>query len=314
VAEKAGHQHEHIRATSVNSARGIRALQVSIVGLALTAIFQAGVAIAGGSAGLLADTIHNLADIFTAIPLWVAFVLARREANRRFTYGYGRAEDIAGAIVLLFIVGSAILAVTESLSRLQSGAQPSLIELSMLAAFVGFIGNEIVASYKIRVGKEIGSTALIAEGKHSRVDGLTSLAALVGLIGTRLGFAQADALAGLVISVAIVAIAWEVGRDILGRLMDTVEPEMIAQIERIAAAHPDVRGIRQIRARWMGHALTMEMNISVDGHLSIIDAHAIAEQVRHDLLDKFPRLNNVMIHTDPLEEQKGQYHFDGTLD
>ena len=304
------HTHTHISTddTLLSTALGIRALKISIVGLALTTLFQASIAIAGGSAGLLAETIHNLADIATAFPIWIAFILARREANRRFTYGYGRAEDIAGAIVLLFILGSAVLSAIESIDHLLNPRTPTLIELGMLAAVVGIIGNEAVARYKIKVGRQIGSAALIADGKHSRADGLTSLAAFVGLLGVALGFPLADPLAGLFITVFIVGLAWEVGRDITSRLMDAVDPEVVNQIEQIAREHSQVRQVNNIRARWVGHNLTMEMEIMVDGALPLVEAHAIAEDVRHELLAHVPRLSNVIVHVDPVETYPGEYH------
>src|SRR5574341_1874335 len=193
--------HHHGQAdAAMTSDEGIRALKVSLVGLLATASFQAVIAIAGGSAGLLADTIHNFADAFTAVPLWVEFSLARRAADKRFTYGYGRAEDLAGLMVLLFFVFSAITAGYESFRKFASPQRPTLIEWGLVAAVVGMIGNEVVARYKINVGKRIGSASLVAEGHHSRIDSLTSLAAGAGLVGVVLGFPLADPIAGFIIT------------------------------------------------------------------------------------------------------------------
>jgi cation diffusion facilitator family transporter len=304
----APHSHRPPADDLFNTEKGIRALKVSIVGLTLTTFFQAGIALAGGSAGLLADTIHNLGDIGTALPLWIAFSLARREANRRFTYGYGRAEDVAGAVILLFIIASGIISAVESYSHLIGGVTPDLIEWGMLAAIVGVIGNEIVAQYKIRVGKEISSVALVADGQHSRADGLTSLAAFVGLLGVKLGFSLADPIAGLFITLFIIALAWNVGRDIVSRLMDAVDPALIKRMEAIARQHPKVHAINDLRARWVGHNLTMEMAICVDGALPVLEAHAIAESVRLELLLHVPRLSNVIVHVDPIESYPGEHH------
>jgi cation diffusion facilitator family transporter len=288
--------------------RGLRALLVSLVGLLLTTAFQAAIALLGGSAGLLAETIHNLADAFTALPLGLAFLLARREANLRFTYGYGRAEDVAGAVVVLLIVVSAGLSAYESTIKLTRAETPRYLEWGMLAAAVGIVGNEIVARYKIRVGKDIGSAALVADGQHSRADGLTSLAALLGLLGARLGWPPADGMAGLLITLFILGIVWETGRDILSRLMDSVEPGLVAQMESVAAGVPGVREVHALRARWVGHQLTMEVNICADGSLSLIAGHQIAEEVRHTLLHSIPRLNDVAVHVDPVESQPGEFH------
>jgi cation diffusion facilitator family transporter len=288
--------------------RGLRALCVSVVGLLLTTAFQAAIALLGGSAGLLAETIHNLADAFTALPLGLAFILARREANRRFTYGYGRAEDVAGALVVLLIIASAGLSAYTSYRKLLHTETLRYLEWGMLAAAVGIVGNEVVARYKIRVGKDIGSAALVADGQHSRADGLTSLAALLGLLGARLGWAQADGLAGLIITLFILGIVWETGRDILLRLMDSMEPQVVAQMESVTANIAGVREVHAIRARWVGHQLTMEVHICVDGTMTLLDAHQIAEEVRHALMHKVPRLNNVVVHVDPVESQPGEFH------
>lgn len=296
--------HDTIETTG----RGLRALLVSLVGLLLTTAFQAAIALLGGSAGLLAETIHNLADAFTALPLGLAFILARREANRRFTYGYGRAEDVAGAVVVLLILASAGLSAYESYQKLAHAETPRYLEWGMLAAAVGIVGNEVVARYKIRVGKEIGSAALVVDGQHSRADGLTSLAALLGLLGARLGWPQADGIAGLLITLFILGIVWETGRDILSRLMDSIEPQVVAQMESVVSSIADVRTVHDLRARWIGHQLTMEVHISVDGSKTLVEAHQIAEEARHALMHAIPRLQDVVVHVDPVEAQPGEFH------
>jgi cation diffusion facilitator family transporter len=303
-----GHAHGAGDAELLASDKGIRALKISLAGLLLTAVLQAGIALAGGSAALLADTLHNLADAFTAIPLWIAFRLARRAANRRYTYGYGRAEDLAGLVVMLFVLLSAGLAAYESIQKLFGGEPPRLIGLGIVAGFVGMIGNELVARYKMRVGKEIGSAALVAEGHHSRVDGLTSLAVVAGLGGVALGLPWADPVAGLLITVAILYILVVIGRDIFGRLLDAIDPELVTRMEQLAGEVEGVAAVHATRARWLGHAVTMELHISVDGGLRVLDAHRIAEQVRHRLLHEIPRLSDVVVHVDPLEPSPGEHH------
>ena len=279
-----------------------------MIGLLATATFQGVIAVAGGSAGLLADTIHNFSDAFTAIPLWIAFALARRAANRRFTYGYGRAEDLAGVVVLLFVIFSAAVAAYESYQKLISREPPSLIGWGLLAAAVGIVGNEVVARYKIDVGRRIGSATLVAEGHHSRIDSLTSLAAGLGLAGAGLGFPLADPIAGFVITLAILAILREVGGDILGRLMDAIEPETVDRIEALAAAVDGVRRVHDVKARWLGHAVTVELHVTVDGRLSVVQGHAIGEAVRAELLEHVPRLSEVIVHADPEEAYLNEHH------
>ena len=304
------HDHSHAMPDDVllSTGDGIRALKISLVGLLGTAAFQAGIAIVGGSAALLADTIHNLADAFTTIPLWIAFVLARRQATRRFTYGYGRAEDVAGAIIILFILFSAIVSGYESYIRLIRGEPVTLLGWGMLAGLVGVFGNEAVARYKIAVGTRIGSASLVADGQHSRVDGLTSLAAFLGLLGVFVGrqfditvLALADPIAGFVITLAIVWILVDVGRDIVSRLMDAIDPAIIDRMEQVASAVKGIQHVHAVRARWVGHRITMEVHVCVDGTLPLAEAHALGERVRHELLEHIERLHDVIVHSDPHE-------------
>ncbi|MBI1987185.1 MAG: cation transporter [Nitrospinae bacterium] len=294
--------------TLADTQKGLRSLKVSLVVLLATGLLQALVVALSGSAALLADTIHNLADAFTALPLWLAFGLSRRQVNRRFTYGYDRAEDIAGVIILIVIVLSAVVAGYESCLKLIRSEAPDHLGWAMGAAGVGFLGNEAVAQYRMRVGREIGSAALVADGEHARIDGLTSLAALAGLGGVGLGYPLADPIAGLTITVAILFIVLEVGKEILSRLMDAIEPQTIEKIKQVALEIPGVQRVDDIRARWVGHHVLVELHISVDGHLSVIAGHNLSEEVRHELLHHIPSLNQAIVHVDPIEKAGESYH------
>lgn len=297
--------HVHLLDTT---ARGIWALKISFLGLLATALIQAAAVVVTGSAGLLADTLHNFADALTSLPLWVAFALARRSRSRRFSYGYHRAEDLAGLVILLVILVSALAAGYESLRRLLTLSVPQAPYLAMVGAAIGFLGNEAVAQLRIRVGKEIGSAALVADGQHARLDGLTSLAALAGLIGVVLGFPMADPIAGLVISVAILTLLWEISRDLLSRVMDAIDPTITQAIEKTARHVGGVREVYDLRARWQGHHIAAELTISVDGELSVVQGHQIAEEVRHRLLHEIPNLSDATLHVDPFEQPPGAHH------
>jgi cation diffusion facilitator family transporter len=288
--------------------RGIRALVVSSVGLFATFALQIVVVLVGGSAALLADAIHNLADVFTSLPIWIAFALSRRRANRRFTYGYSRAEDIAGVTVVLFIVASAAFAAYAAIQKWSSQTATTHLGLGMAAALIGAIGNELVAIYKIREGKAIGSAALVADGQHSRADALTSVGAFVGIFGVLVGFPWADPFMGLLISAAILYIAWDAGREVFARVMDAVEPDMLDQTERVAAAVSGVRLVDEVRARWIGHRVMIELAIQVAPHLTVAEGHRIAEEVRHELFHHFPRLADAHVHVNPAWEGSDPYH------
>lgn len=288
--------------------RGIRALVWSFAGLAVTALIQAGVVLASGSVGLLADTIHNFADAATAIPLAIAFLLARLSPTRRFPYGYGRVEDLAGLFVVATILGSAALAGYEALSRLLHPTPVVHLGAVAAASVVGFLGNETVAVFRIRVGREIGSAALVADGYHARTDGLASLAVLVGALGVWLGYPAADPLSGLLITLVILRVVWASTRAVLGRMLDAVEPAVLEEVEHAARDVTGVAAVGEVRGRWSGHALHVEVNVAVLPGISVAEGHGIAKEVRHRILHHVPHVAQVMVHVDPLSEAGEEFH------
>ena len=305
--------HRHSSEDSVDraletSARGIRALKLSLLGLGATALFQVAIVLISGSVALLADTVHNFSDALTAVPLWVAFAVGRRAANTRYTYGYGRAEDLAGLFILAMIALSAAVAGWESVQRLMHPQPMTNLGWVIVAGFAGFAGNEAVAFYRIRVGKEIGSAALVADGYHARADGLTSLAVVLGGLGVLAGHAIADPIVGLLITVAILFVLRDAGRRVFHRLMDAVEPELTQTAQRIVAATPGVEGEPDVRIRWVGHQLWADVQVIVDSDRSLADAHSVAEEVRHRLLHDVRRLSQVHVHVDPCTHSGADHH------
>jgi len=296
--------HSHDAADSVDaalesSALGIHAVKVSLVVLGVTAVAQAAVAAVTGSVALLADTIHNLSDAMTAIPLWVAFVLGRRPATRRYTYGYGRAEDLAGIFIVLMIAASAVVAGYESIHRLLDPQPVEHVWWVVLAGMIGFAGNEAVAVYRIRIGRRIGSAALVADGLHARTDGFTSLAVVVGALGVLAGFPLADPIIGLVITLAILVVLKGAAGDIYRRLMDAVDPGLYDAAEVALLAVPGVDGVEQLRLRWVGHRILVEAGVEAAAGLSLVHAHAIATEAHHQLLHDVPRVVGATIHVSP---------------
>jgi cation diffusion facilitator family transporter len=303
-----GHSHGVVDPSIASTDRGLWALKWSFVGLTATAVIQVVVVVLSGSVGLLADTIHNFADAATAIPLGVAFWLARRGQTRRFTYGLGRVEDVAGVLIILTILGSALVAAYESITRLFHPEPVGLLWAVMVASIVGFVGNEAVAVFRIRVGKHIGSAALIADGHHARVDGWTSLAVFVGAIGVWLGYPLADPIVGLAISAAIFVIVWQSARSVLLRVLDGVESETVDEIIHAAGHVARVEEVTDVRARWIGHRLHADVSVTVPGGLSVADGHDVARDVRHQLLHHLPHLGSVMVHVDPYGQGGEQHH------
>jgi cation diffusion facilitator family transporter len=296
--------HAHDAKDSIDSAlegsaAGIRTVILSLLILLATAGVQAIVVVASGSVALLGDTLHNAADALTAVPLFIAFRLGRRPPTPRFTYGLGKAEDVAGVVVIALIGASAVYAAFVAIDRLLHPQKVTHLGIVMAAAVVGALGNEVVAQYRIRTGRRIGSAALEADGIHARTDGVTSLLVLVGAIGVALGAQWADPVVGLVIAAAITLVGWQAGRSILWRLLDAVDPAVIVRIGKVAATTPGVVAVSEVRARWMGHRLLAQVRLGVRGTLSVAAAHGIAEEAHHRLLHEVQNLSDAIIHVDP---------------
>lgn len=299
-----GHEHTHDHAGRVDdalrdSAAGIRAVKISLVALTVTAAIQVAIVVASGSVALLADTIHNFSDALTAIPLWIAFSLGRRSATKRYTYGLGRAEDLAGLFVVGVIAVSAIVAAAEAVRRLIDPVPLSHVGWVAAAGIVGFLGNEVVALYRIRVGRRIGSAALRADGMHARADGLTSLAVVLGAVGVALGFPQADPIVGLLIAAAIVVVMVVAAHDVFARLLDSVDPRLVDTAYDTLAQQPGVLGVQRVRMRWVGLRLDADVELDVSPQLSLEQAHELAHEAEHALAHAIPKLDNAVVHAYP---------------
>ncbi|CAM5295982.1 cation diffusion facilitator family transporter [Streptomyces pseudogriseolus] len=295
------HSHDtgdRVDAAMETSREGMRTLWISLVVLGITALVQAVIVALSGSMALLGDTVHNAADALTAVPLGIAFLLGRRAANRRYTYGYGRAEDLAGVLIVVTIAASAVLAAWTAVDRLLHPREVTHLWAVSGAALAGFVGNEWVARYRIRTGRRIGSAALVADGLHARTDGFTSLAVLLGAGGTALGLRAADPVVGLLITLAILMVLKDAAREVYRRLMDSVDPDLVATAHATLRGVDGVLGTGQVRMRWIGHALRAEADIVVDARLTVVEAHRIAVAAEHALLHAVPRLSAATVHTD----------------
>jgi cation diffusion facilitator family transporter len=307
------HSHDStnkIDSASESSKAGMRALWISLLILGATAGVQAVIAVWSGSVALLGDTLHNVADALTAVPLGIAFLIGRRAPNRRYTYGYGRAEDLAGIVIVLTIAASAVFAGYEAIHRLLDPRPVAHLGWVATAAVIGFAGNELVARYRITIGRRIGSAALVADGLHARTDGFTSLAVLLGAGGVALGWTWADPVIGLAITAAIAAVLKDAAREVYRRLMDAVDPHLIDQAETVLRAIPGVRDVAAVRMRWIGHRLHAEANLVVDDHLSLLQAHEVAADAEHQLIHAIPRLSGATLHTDPARHAGDHHHID----
>lgn len=293
--------HSHDVAHSVDDAleasiQGVRAVKLSLIGLGVTAALQLVVVVVSGSVALLADTIHNLSDALTAVPLWVAFVLGRRAANRRYTFGYGRAEDLAGLFIVAMIALSAALTGVESVRRLLDPQPVANLAWVLVAGLVGFAGNELVAVYRIRIGRRIGSAALVADGVHARTDGFTSLAVVLGVIGIWAGFPLADPIVGIMISAVIVVLLIGTARDIGRRLLDGVDPELVRRSELALSELPGVQAVAAVQARWVGHRLNVYGTVRTNPQMTVEQFHQLEHQAEHSVRHRLPSVGAVRLH------------------
>jgi cation diffusion facilitator family transporter len=294
-----GPSHGSIDPSIVSTNKGIWAVKWSFIILMTTFLIQIIIVLYTGSVALLADTIHNLGDAVTAIPLGIAFLFALRKPSKSFTYGFGRVEDLAGVIIVLIILFSAIVAGYQAVDRIIHPLPIKNIWAVIVASIIGFIGNEGVALFRIRVGKEIGSAALIADGYHARIDGFTSLAVLVGAIGVILGFPLADPLIGVLITLAILKIVWDSAKKVFIRLLDGVEHEYLDEIRHALTHVTGIKEIINIKARWSGHQLLAEVYIRLDSIISLQEAHNIVEEVEHEIMDHIKYVSNVIVDIEP---------------
>ncbi|WP_138414413.1 cation diffusion facilitator family transporter [Sinomonas gamaensis] len=296
--------HTHDAADSIDDAleashEGVRALKISLFGLLATTVLQFVVVLISGSVALLADTVHNFSDALTAVPLWIAFILARRPATKRYTYGYGRAEDLAGLSIIIVVALSAIVAAWQSIERILNPQPIGNLWWVAAAGVIGFAGNEAVAMYRINVGRRIGSAALVADGIHARTDGFTSLSVVVGAIGVMLGFPLADPIVGLLISAAIFVLLWGTIKSLGRRLMDGIEPDLVHRAEHALEDTPGVMGIEKLQLRWIGHRIHGTAVVIISPDSTVTHADGIRREAHHRLERALPNVEDITIAVAP---------------
>jgi cation diffusion facilitator family transporter len=278
-------------------AKAMRAILISSGGLTVTSLFELAIALLSGSVALLADSLHNLGDVFTTVGIYFGFRMSRRSASARFPYGYGRAEDLAGVVVVAAIWISAGVAFYQSYEKFVSGSPTTDLPVGMAAAVIGIVGNQVVARYKSRVGREINSAPLIVDAKHSLLDSAASAGALVGLMGVALGFPQADPIAGVAIGILIVHIGIDATGEVAARLMDANDEELAQEAGRAAGEVPGVEKVSDVRARWLGREVEVRVSVELAPHLAHHDVRAICAQVDRAIRSELQDVRDTTILT-----------------
>ena len=308
VGHESGHGHSHVKSLDLSTRDGVRALKVGVAGLGFTTAFQVLLLLLSGSVALLGDTLHNGVDVIGTAMVWVAFIVTKRRKTTRFGYGYHRLEDLAGLAVVALIAASALFVIYESARAF--GDSPAIQRpwLVLLAGVVGFIGNEAVAQYKLRVGKRIDSAALVADGQHSRADGLTSLGVVAAAAGIMLGQPRIDAAVGLAIGVLIGWAAYSSGREVILRLLDHGDPEVRHQLEHAAESVAGFDHIKKLRLRHSGRTVHLVAHVCMPSAYSLVQAHDVAEELRAAWLHVLPPASVVDVHADPFDRETGAPH------
>lgn len=284
----------------------MRAIVVSSFGLLLTSAFELSITVLSGSVALLSDALHNLGDVFTTVGVYFGFRASRKQPTRRYPYGYGRAEDLTGIVIVIAIWSSAALAGWQSYDKLVSGRGTTHLTLGMVAAVVGIVGNQLVARYKLAVGRAIKSAPLIVDARHSMLDAIASAGALAGLIGVALGFRVADPIAGLAITVLIIHIGIDATRDVASRLMDANDEELTEAVRAAALGVAPVRDVTDVRVRWLGRQVEVRMIVRLPPTLPLTQAHDVAHRVQETVLKEVPDIREIMVEPAPLTDDGGQ--------
>jgi cation diffusion facilitator family transporter len=269
-----------------------RALAVSGIGLTVTGVVELVIAVFTGSVGLLGDALHNLSDVSTSLLVFLGFRSSRKAPTDRYPYGFERAEDLAGIGIALVIWASAVFAGIESVRKLIDQGPTVHVGVGIVGAALGIVGNQVVARYKLVVGRRINSATLVADAKHSWLDALSSAGALVGLVAVAFGQRWGDPVAGLAVTAFILHVGWEVTSDVVHRLLDGVDPALLTAAEDAAAS---VAGVQHVhaRARWTGRTLRVELEGWVDGGLPVREADELGQRVAEAVGSAVPEVRSL---------------------
>ncbi|WP_410319383.1 cation diffusion facilitator family transporter [Methanobrevibacter sp.] len=284
------------------SKAGKKAATVAIVANCFLTIFNISIGIFSGSYALVSEGAHTLSDVTTSIIAYIGFKIGQKPADEEHPIGHGRAEAIGGLIIVLFLAMVAYEIMQGAFERLLN---PSLITtpeaIAAIMAVFGIIINLSVSEYIIRIGKEIHSPAIIADGKHQKTDIFSSIAVLLSVIVSNMGYPILDPIIGFVIGILILKTAYEVGKENLNYIMGKVpSKEFVNQIRKVANSTPRAQEAHNIKVDYLGSYATVSLHIKVDGNLSLNESHKITHLVENNILKEIPEVKYVMVHACPI--------------
>ena len=282
---------------------GRKAAIIAIVANCFLTILNISVGIISGSYALVSEGAHTLSDVTTSIIAYIGFKIGQKPADDEHTLGHGRAEAISGLVIVLFLAMVAYEIMSGAIVKLLN---PTIITTpdvyAALMAIFGIFINLLISNYIIKIGKEIKSPAIVADGKHQKTDIFSSIAVLIGVIASNMGYPQLDPIVGLIIGFLILKTAYEIGKENLDNIMGKVPSEkFINQIKKVADnSSPKAQNAHNIKVDYLGSYATVTLHIEIDGKMTLEESHKIVHIVQNNIIKEIPEVKYVMVHACPI--------------
>lgn len=278
---------------------------VTIIGNILLSVMKLIAGLIAHSNAMISDAIHSASDVFSTFVVIIGIKLASKKADKEHPYGHERLECVAAIVLsmVLFITGFGIGAA--ALKNITSGDYNNIVVpgvLALVAAIVSIVSKEAMYWYTRYNAKKIDSSALMADAWHHRSDAFSSIGALIGIAGARLGFPIMDSIASLIIFVFIIKAAYDIFKDAIDKMVDhACDDDTVNQIRECVMKHEDVLGIDMLQTRIFGNKIYVDLEIATDGSYTLSKAHTIAESVHDDIEKSFPKVKHIMVHVNPAD-------------
>ena len=281
---------------------GKRAVYVAIAGNVFLTVFNIAVGIMAGSYALISEGAHTISDITTSIIAYIGFKIGSKPADEEHPLGHGRAEAIAGLVIVVFLAVIAYEIITGAIDRLFFGGATAIPDpLAVIMAIIGVITNFFMSQYIIKLGERANSPAIVADGKHQRVDILSSLAILFGVMIAQYGYPQLDPFIGLIIGLLIVKTAFDVARENLDNIMGKVpSQDLVDRIIDVSNSVDKVCGTHDVRVNYLGSYATVSLHIELPPEMSLDESHKIVHLVQNKIVDEIDVIHGATVHSCPV--------------